>query len=634
MGWDAWITIGFLVLGIGYLVFSRPNRRAHKSGSAQTGAGAYQAQAKQEAQARAQEARQYQTVKLVESYTPTGDQSAPAILGDLFVGALRLGAAKVFGGRRVEVVQATDTSNHATPHATPVQAAGRAYEEDDQPQGQIVPPVAFGAVQAPVQAPSNIAWDDEEELGALRIPPRQPAPVQAAQRGNMLHDMLRLGSQTLITLGKDPVANTASALGMLPEFAPAPPKTNDPLRIPVFFDGEGYISYRIGKDGDIGVFGLKGAGKGNFLRYFALNCAAAGPDKAVVVIFDAKGGVDYWWSDEIPHVDCYYPSTSGGAGILGGLQQYQKVMDERYTLLRKARVENANEYNELIEAGELEGVALPYIVMIVDEVADFDKKEQAIVDTLVRMARAAGFVILIATQYPTTDALSSQAANNLNNRLVFRTGNSQVTRVYLGKTKEEGWLFEPAVIPTHRAGVAIWRQLGMEERIGLVPYLSREYRDHLVAYATRIGQAWAMQVAEAKRLLKEELASKRDASLYNAGMQVDTSKQTTPALGTEAVKAVVQATSHATHTSNQEDQAWADARAGELAPYLSDEHLAKALGIVETEPSIALKELARRLYAGNFTGDYFYAARVIKARAVYQLSKRKSGSSAQIAMAV
>jgi S-DNA-T family DNA segregation ATPase FtsK/SpoIIIE len=122
-------------------------------------------------------------------------------------------------------------------------------------------------------------------------------------------------------------------------------------------------------------------------------------------------------------------------------------MEERYHLLRRARVRNVAGYNELGPDEVLRRVApddeerphvperLPYIVIVVDEMADLmmlmKKEVEGHIIRLAQKSRAAGIHLVVATQKPTVDVITGLIKSNLPARVCFKVVNKSDSRVVL-----------------------------------------------------------------------------------------------------------------------------------------------------------------------------------------------------------
>lgn len=242
-------------------------------------------------------------------------------------------------------------------------------------------------------------------------------------------------------------------------------------RIPLLFDGGDWHGIRIGKDGHWGIFGTTGSGKGNALQHIALSALELGPTVARLVVFDAKGGLDYGFCDRVQHAELY-ASKEIGRGCKALLDE----MERRIQLFRAVDARHIGEYNRA--AAE----HLPAILVIADEIADFTGEQHAAIETIARMGRAVGIVLFVATQYPTADVLTSQIQANVSNRVVFRLTSSAFSSVALRRQlKNDPATYEPAAIPQTMQGVAVLRSDGGHEILGRVPEITQAIRSARIA---------------------------------------------------------------------------------------------------------------------------------------------------------
>lgn len=123
-------------------------------------------------------------------------------------------------------------------------------------------------------------------------------------------------------------------------------------------------------------------------------------------------------------------------------------MEERYELLAAARVRNVAAYNELAYHDILARVKprdeeqarkvpkrLPYIVLVIDELADLimmmRKEVESHIIRLAQKSRAAGIHLILATQRPTVDVITGLIKSNLPSRICFKVVNRSDSRVVL-----------------------------------------------------------------------------------------------------------------------------------------------------------------------------------------------------------
>jgi S-DNA-T family DNA segregation ATPase FtsK/SpoIIIE len=112
-----------------------------------------------------------------------------------------------------------------------------------------------------------------------------------------------------------------------------------------------------------------------------------------------------------------------------------REMERRYRLLEEARVKSFDSYNEVNEE------KLPYIVVIVDELADLmmvaSKDVEAAIARLAQMARAAGIHLILATQRPSVDVLTGLIKANFPTRISFKVSSKIDSRTILDASGAE-----------------------------------------------------------------------------------------------------------------------------------------------------------------------------------------------------
>jgi S-DNA-T family DNA segregation ATPase FtsK/SpoIIIE len=160
-----------------------------------------------------------------------------------------------------------------------------------------------------------------------------------------------------------------------------------------------------------------------------------GPESLRFVLVDPKM-VELPGYNGIPHL--YGKVITDVEQVMGALTWLLLQMDDRYQMFRDAGVRNIEAYNVIAnkEARKNpERQPLPYIVLVIDELADLmmtaaDDVERQIC-RLAQMARATGIHLVLATQRPSTDVITGLIKANFPSRISFSVTSQIDSRVVL-----------------------------------------------------------------------------------------------------------------------------------------------------------------------------------------------------------
>jgi len=133
------------------------------------------------------------------------------------------------------------------------------------------------------------------------------------------------------------------------------------------------------------------------------------------------------------------PIVTDTSKALETLESVTHEMDERYELLKMAMVRDIKSYNEKFKAGELDRELghrhLPYIVVIIDELADLmmtaGKKIEEPIARLAQLARAIGIHLCVATQRPSVNVITGTIKANFPARLAYQVASKVDSRTIL-----------------------------------------------------------------------------------------------------------------------------------------------------------------------------------------------------------
>ncbi len=138
------------------------------------------------------------------------------------------------------------------------------------------------------------------------------------------------------------------------------------------------------------------------------------------------------------------PVITDFADALGVLKSCEKEMERRYDMLSNASVRGIREYNKKIRSGKLseEHRHLPYIVVIVDELADLmmtaGKEIEGPIARLAQMARAVGIHLVLATQRPSVDVITGLIKANFPSRMAYQVASKIDSRTILDQNGAQG----------------------------------------------------------------------------------------------------------------------------------------------------------------------------------------------------
>ncbi|MCL2028866.1 MAG: DNA translocase FtsK [Deltaproteobacteria bacterium] len=174
------------------------------------------------------------------------------------------------------------------------------------------------------------------------------------------------------------------------------------------------------------IAGATGTGKSVALAAIIMSILyKAPPDKVRLLMIDPKV-VEFSLYRDIPHL--IYPVLTEAAQATLALKWAVAEMETRYRLLAEMEVRHIYAYNEKVRQKnrreEQDEAALPYLVIVIDELADLmmvaPKDVEVHVTRLAQKARAAGIHLILATQRPTTDIITGTIKSNLPNRISLK----------------------------------------------------------------------------------------------------------------------------------------------------------------------------------------------------------------------
>lgn len=137
--------------------------------------------------------------------------------------------------------------------------------------------------------------------------------------------------------------------------------------------------------------------------------------------------------------DAEEPIITDTSKVMEALTSVVKEMDERYDLLKMAMVRDIKAYNEKFKSGQLETDLghkhLPYIVVIIDELADLmmtaGKAIEEPIARIAQLARAVGIHLVVATQRPSVNVITGTIKANFPVRIAYQVASKIDSRTIL-----------------------------------------------------------------------------------------------------------------------------------------------------------------------------------------------------------
>ena len=189
------------------------------------------------------------------------------------------------------------------------------------------------------------------------------------------------------------------------------------------------------------------------------------PDECKLILIDPKM-LELSIYEDIPHL--LTPVVTNPNKAVFALKWVVKEMEERYKLMSSLNVKNINSYNEkskkilstgkklyknvqtgideetrqpILEKREIPLEKMPFIVVVIDEMADLmmvaGKEVENLVQRLAQMARASGIHLVTATQRPSVDVITGTIKANFPSRLSYKVASKFDSRTILNEMGAE-----------------------------------------------------------------------------------------------------------------------------------------------------------------------------------------------------
>ncbi len=186
------------------------------------------------------------------------------------------------------------------------------------------------------------------------------------------------------------------------------------------------------------VAGATGTGKTIFLNSLILSLLyKSTPENLRMIMVDPKR-VEFQNYNDIPHLLC--PVIYDAPKTINALQWLAREMERRFEVFSEIPTRNIKSYNSN-KSVIASGSQLPYIVLVVDELADLmaakGKELEAGIVRLAQMARATGIHLVLATQRPSVEVITGLIKANISSRISFQVASQIDSRTVIDTSGAE-----------------------------------------------------------------------------------------------------------------------------------------------------------------------------------------------------
>lgn len=335
------------------------------------------------------------------------------------------------------------------------------------------------------------------EMGEVNVGPTVTQYTLRPAEGIKVQQILTLNNDIALALAAHPLRIEAPIPGKSLVGIEVPNQGVATVRLKSLISSENYqhqkfrLPLAVGKDvtGNPWVIGLEtmphlliagatGSGKSVCVNSFIISLLYSNsPETLKLIMVDPKR-VELTAYSDIPYL--LTPVITENDKTVNALKWATGEMDNRYKLLAAAGKKNIESYNAGLEEGKL-----PYIVIIIDELADLmsvaGKEVEALIVRLAQMARAIGIHLILATQRPSVDVITGLIKANIPGRIAFTVNSIVDSRTILDSSGAEKLLGKGDML-------FLSASLSKPKRLQGA-YLSDEEIENVVAYVKTLGSA-------------------------------------------------------------------------------------------------------------------------------------------------
>ncbi|MBC1473750.1 DNA translocase FtsK [Listeria grandensis] len=255
------------------------------------------------------------------------------------------------------------------------------------------------------------------------------------------------------------------------------------------------------------IAGATGSGKSVCINSLLISLLyKATPDELKLLLIDPKM-VELAPYNRIPHL--VSPVITDAKAATAALKWAVEEMERRYQLFSHAGVRNMEKFNEYSSHPEHSGEKLPYILIIIDELADLmmvapNDVEEAI-SRIAQKARACGIHMIVATQRPSVDVITGLIKANIPTRVSFSVSSQIDSRTIIDTAGAEKLLGK---------GDMLFLPSGSSKPVRLQgTYVGDQEIDAVIAHVR--NQAEPSYLFKQEELLEREIAKEEEDDLFD-----------------------------------------------------------------------------------------------------------------------
>nr|WP_321314784.1 DNA translocase FtsK [uncultured Ligilactobacillus sp.] len=253
------------------------------------------------------------------------------------------------------------------------------------------------------------------------------------------------------------------------------------------------------------IAGATGSGKSVFINSLLVSLLyKATPQDVKLLLIDPKT-VEMAPYEGLPHL--LAPVISDPQAATASLKWAVEEMNQRYEKLAAAGVRDIDAFNKKAEDTGEYGLHMPYIVIIIDELADLMMTASAeisdYIGQITAKARACGIHLLVATQRPSVDVITGTMKNNIPTRIAFMVSSQIDSRTIIDSSGAEKLLGKGDMLYLGNGKSQAKRLQGT--------YINDDKIDEVVAFVKQQGKP--QYAFDPENLKKKELSHENEDEL-------------------------------------------------------------------------------------------------------------------------